>query len=177
MNKEIWKKINNYNNYEISNLGNVRRYNKSNYYDKRTPKYTYLKPQKLKRGYLQVRIYNDNGFVAKSIHRLVAETFIPNVDNLPQINHKDEDPSNNNVSNLEWCDNWYNSHYGRHIENVKEKHYKKVIQYSENNKIIKKWNSILEASIQNNIDSSSITKVCRGKRKTAGGYIWKYEGS
>ena len=125
---------------------------------------------------MQVSLYINGKQKRKLIHRLVAEAFIPNPNNLPQINHKDEKPNNNNVDNLEWCDNWYNSHYGKHIENVKEKHYKKIVQYDKNMQFIKKWNSILSASIQNNIDSSSITKVCKGNRKTAGGYIWRYEG-
>jgi hypothetical protein len=111
----------------------------------------------------------------KTIHRLVAEKFIPNIDNLPQVNHKDENPSNNYVDNLEWCDNWYNSHYGNHIENVRLRHLKKINQYDLQGNFIKQWNSIIEAGNTLRIDTSSISKVCKNKRKTAGNYIWKYE--
>lgn len=175
-NKEVWKKIKNFDKYQISYLGNIRRYNKASSYDKRIPEYTYLKPQKIKRGYMQVVLYKNSKPYKRSIHRLVAEAFIPNPENKPQVNHKDENPSNNCVNNLEWCDNWYNTHYGNHIENVRKKHLKTINQYDINSVLIKKWESIINASEKLNIDSSSITKVCKGKRKSAGGYIWKYEG-
>lgn len=175
--KEIWKDIKEFEKYQVSNLGNVRKYNKASEYDKRIHKYTYLKPQKLKRGYMQVSLYKNGKQYRKAIHKLVGQAFIPNFDNLTQINHKDENPSNNHADNLEWCDNWYNSHYGNHIENVREKHLKKVNQYDLKNNLIKHWDSIIDASLKLNIDSSSITKVCRSKRKSAGGYIWKYERS
>lgn len=173
---ETWKKINGFPKYEVSNIGRVRRFNKASKYDKRIKQYTYLKPQKDKRGYLRVVLYGEKGQLVRFIHRLVGEAFIPNNKNLPQINHKDENPSNNSVDNLEWCDNWYNAHYGNHIKKVKEKHYKKIVQYTMDNFFVNKWESIKEASIKNNIDSSSITKVCKGNRKSAGGYIWAYEG-
>lgn len=176
MDKEIWKDIPDFSNYQISNFGKVRRYNKASEYDKRIPKFTYLKPQKVKRGYLQVSLCKNGKQYKKTIHRLVALLFIPNPNNLPQINHKDENPSNNVVSNLEWCDNWYNCHYGNHIERVRISHFKRIGQYDLGNKLIRYWNSIIDASNNLGIDSSSITKVCKNKRNTAGGYIWKYEG-
>ena len=124
---------------------------------------------------MQVSLYQNGKQYRKTIHRLVAEVFIPNINNLPQINHKDENLNNNCIDNLEWCDNWYNSHYGNHIENARKGHFKKVNQYDLKNNFIKKWNSISEASKELNIDNSSISAVCKNKRKTAGGYIWKYE--
>lgn len=173
--EEIWKNIKGFEKYQVSNLGNVRKYNKASEYDKRIPEYTYLKPQKTKKGYMQISLYKNSNQFRKLIHRLVAENFIPNFKNLPQINHKDEIRNNNNVNNLEWCDNWYNSHYGNHIENARITHFKKINQYDLNNNFIKQWNSITEASDTLKINASSITKVCKNKRKAAGGYVWKYE--
>ena len=121
-------------------------------------------------------MYKNGKQYKKAVHRLVAEAFILNNNNFPQINHKDENPSNNNVNNLEWCDNWYNSHYGNHIENSRRGHFKKVNQYDRNGNFIKLWNSIVEASEKLKIDKSSISAVCKRKRKTAGNYVWEYEG-
>ena len=110
---EIWKDIKGYEGlYQISNFGRV----------KSLPKYTYSKgyPQLRKekllksrltgrhRNYLQVR-FNDG--TNHKVHRLVAQMFIPNPNNLPIVNHKDENPSNNRVDNLEWCTNQYNCQY------------------------------------------------------------------
>lgn len=173
--KGIWKNIKDFEIYQVSNLGNVRRYNKANEYDKRIKKYTYLKFQTTKRGYLQVSLYKNGKQYRKTIHRLVAETFIPNYNNYSQVNHINEIKSDNKVENLEWCDNWYNSHFGNHIENARIGHFKKINQYDLNNNFIKQWNSIIEASNTLKIDTSSISKVCKNKRKTAGGYVWKYE--
>lgn len=98
---EIWMKINGYSNYEISTLGRVR-----------NKKGKYLKPEETEKGYLRVDLYKNGKIKHHKVHRLVASAFIPNNKNLPQINHKDENKKNNRVGNLEWCNNWYNSHYG-----------------------------------------------------------------
>lgn len=100
MNKEIWKLIPEYPNYEVSNFGNVR--NKEG-------KILYKEPNK--KGYLRVKLSKEGKQKKIRIHRLVGQAFIPNPDNLPQINHKDFNKQNNRADNLEWCDNWYNSHY------------------------------------------------------------------
>lgn len=106
---EIWKEIDGYNGvYQVSNLGKVR-------------KSASLKPIAIclnTTGYEQVNL--SDGFTRKKllVHRLVAQAFIPNPNNLPQINHIDENKRNNKVSNLEWCDASYNNNYGAHNANV-----------------------------------------------------------
>lgn len=117
MNKEeIWKTVIDgnivYERYMISNYG---RFKCINYRKKNIEKI--IEPYKTKKGYLQVSIINDDGGkIIRKVHRLVAQAFIPNPDNLPQVNHKDECKTNNCVDNLEWCTNEYNYHYGTRLE-------------------------------------------------------------
>ena len=107
--KEIWKTIPNFEkDTEVSNLGNVRRI------DSKTGKYIKRSIHKDKDGYLHVCLkkLSNNRYTHQGIHRLVAMAFIPNPNNLPQINHKDENKQNNYTSNLEWCTPKYNQNYG-----------------------------------------------------------------
>lgn len=99
-----------------------------------------------------------------SVHRLVAEAFIPNPDNLPEINHKDENPLNNSVSNLEWCTRQYNIDYSKS---------KAIIQYS-NGKEVGRYKSIAEASRITGIGRTSINNVLTGWSKVCGGFTWSY---
>lgn len=109
---EIWKEITGYEGlYQVSNLGNVRRIghletNKNGI--QRMLKDKNLKPKVDGKGYVHVILFNQNKRKTIRIHRLVAEMFIPNPNNYPQVNHKDEDKQNNKVDNLEWCTNKYN---------------------------------------------------------------------
>ena len=121
----------------------------------------FLKPSDNGLGYLQVKLSKDGKTKTYKVHRLVAEAFIPNPLNLPQINHKDENRANNALLNLEWCDAAYNSNYSKA---------KKVI-CTENGEI---FESIKEAAIKNNVSKSAICKACRGRLKTAAGYHWAY---
>lgn len=165
--KEIWKDIKDYEGlYEVSNLGNVK--------SLRTNKI--LKPNKGSNGYLLVHLYN-NGIRSKHIliHRLVAETFIPNPNNYQQVNHKDENIINNSIDNLEWCDSKYNANYGTRNKRVSEARSKPVNQYFSNGSLFATYRSITEASINTRINKSNICYCCKGKQKTAGGFIWRYE--
>ena len=112
--KEIFKDIEEYEGlYQISNLGRV----KSLKYGKER----ILKPAKDKKGYLYVCLYKQGKMKIYRVHRLVAQAFIPNPNNLPQVNHKDEDKTNNASSNLEFCDAKYNNNYGNHNKKMGEK--------------------------------------------------------
>lgn len=136
-------------------------------------------------GYYQVSSYgyynvelNVNG-VAKKIlvHRLVALAFIPNINNLPCINHKDENPLNNIMENLEWCTIEYNLKYGTRQERISKNRKRKVLQYSSEGEYIAEYDGAIDAENATGIKRQNISKVILGKRHTAGGYIWKKGGS
>lgn len=110
------------------------------------------------------------------VHRLVAETFIPNPDNLPQINHKDENGLNNSVDNIEWCDRSYNMKYGTRAQRQSEKIKKPVIQYTLDGEFIKEWDGACDAEeFYNRREAQNICRCCRGCIKSAYGYKWKYK--
>lgn len=113
------------------------------------------------------------------VHRLVAECFIPNPDNLPYINHKDENKTNNNVNNLEWCTPEYNVNYGtsitRRIEKQKNNvRSKPVLQYTLEGELVKEWPSIKECG-RNGFNTGNVCRCCKGKTKTHKGYKWIYK--
>lgn len=85
-----------------------------------------LKPKVTKKGYLQVHVGGREG-TYKQLHRIIAEVFIPNPNNLPQVNHKDDNKLNNSADNLEWCTNKYNANYGNRNYNLRLSHAKPII--------------------------------------------------
>ena len=110
------------------------------------------------------------------VHRIVAETFIPNPQNFEQINHKDEDGHNNSVDNLEWCSRSYNMKYGTRGKRQGEKVKKPVLQFSKSGDFIKEWNGACDAEeFYNKRDKNNINRCCRGDIKSAYGFIWKYK--
>ena len=170
--EEIWKPIG-YDGYEVSNLGRVKSYK----YDKINGKI--MKPYKDTKGYLQIDLQLDGrkreNRVHLAVHRLVAMAFIPNSDNLPQVNHKDEDKTNNCVDNLEWCTNDYNAHYGTHIERVAEKIRMPIYSVDKQGNI-EHFSGVREAdrivSGKEYGISAPISMCLNGKRKTAYGRQW-----
>lgn len=129
------------------------------------------------RGYYVVTLYIPEQRSKKTnyVHRLVAETFIPNFDNLPQVNHKDENIHNNNVSNLEWCTCEYNVNYGtrtlRASKSNMGKTNKPVIRIDDDGNEFR-FNSIKEAV--KSCGSRHVWECCNGVRTKCGGYMWKY---
>ena len=179
--REIWKDIKDYEGlYQVSNWGRV----KSLCFGKEKM----LQPVKHKNGYLYVSLGRKKII---SIHRLVAEAFIPNPNNLPQVNHKDEDKTNNFVGtpendykdgNLEWCDCKYNINYGTHNKRVSDTQIndqnksKKVIQFTLDGEFVREWPSVNECR-RNGFNQGHVAACCRGntKLKTYKGYKWKYK--
>ena len=123
--KEIWKDIKDYDGlYQVSNTGKIKsleRWIDRKCKGKRWQEEKILKPLVNKHGYLHVGLHKNGKIKNYLVHRLVAEAFIQNPNNYPQVNHKDENPSNNFVNNLEYCDAKYNSNYGTRNERVAEK--------------------------------------------------------
>ena len=117
---EEWRPIEGYEGlYEVSNTGRVRSLDK---YDSMN---RFLRGRILRLftdglGYLRAQLYSNSKRKSFLVHRLVAQAFIPNPDNLPQVNHRDENPSNDNVDNLEWCDGKYNVNYGTRIDRIRD---------------------------------------------------------
>lgn len=143
-----------------------------NIYSKHTNKF--ISQRENQRGYKIVDLYINNKRKQLLVHRLVAETFIPNPYNYPCVNHKDEDVRNNNVDNLEWCTYKYNLEYSKIIEKANNSTKKKVAQIDKNSfKIINIFSSTMEAQKRTGIHNGNICECCEGRRKTAGGYIWK----
>ncbi len=179
--QEIWKDIPNYEGlYQISNLGRVKslerivKYNHSKFSQKGMKER--ILSTKILNGYLAATLYKNKKRKSFLIHRLVANAFIPNPNNYPQVNHKDENKFNNNALNLEWCTNEYNIHYGTGIQRCSIARFKPVCKYSLGGVPLEKYLSQSEAAIKNNVSQANISKCCNGRLKTYKGYIWKYEG-
>lgn len=121
---EIWKDIPNYEGYyQVSNYGRVKSLPRWIIYSDGR-KYFYdgvlLKQKHDHGGYCGVELTINSNLETFKVHRLVAQMFIPNPNNLPEVNHKDENKDNNCVDNLEWCDNYYNNHYGTRLERIND---------------------------------------------------------
>lgn len=163
---EIWKNIEFFEQYSVSNFGNVR--------NNMTGKI--LKPRKHTNGYTRVTLCKDKKHYDRYIHRLVAQAFIPNPNNLPEINHIDENKSNNFVENLEWCDRIYQVNYGtfkkRMIETQRmSSKQSKPVKCVETGII---YISLHHAERETGILYTLICNVLKGRQETAGGYHWEY---
>lgn len=182
---EIWKPVKGFEGlYEVSNLGRVRSLDRK----VRNRGGFALKKGKILsdaavsgHGYRKVGLWKDNMGTNALVHRLVAEAFIPNPDNLPEVNHKDENPRNNCVENLEWCDGYYNMTYGTLQQRKADKlrgrpiGSQPILQYSKDGELIARYDSALKAAEAINGDNSAICKCANGKVKTSYGFVWKWE--
>lgn len=163
----MFEKIKDFPQYEISTEGQVR-----------NSKGKILNGYTNNRGYQMIHLRAKDKNKLCSIHRLVAETFIPNPLSLPQINHKDENKLNNNITNLEWCNSKYNVNYGTRNKRVSKT--KRNNTYNARAvrcvELKKTYPSIREAERKTGVDNSQISAVCNSKKnyKTAGGYHWKF---
>lgn len=166
--KEAWKNITGYEGkYQVSNIGNVRSLSYRG-----TGVVKALTPKKNNCGRLWVELQG-KPFL---IHRLVALEFIPNVKDYPEINHKDGNPQNNNVDNLEWCTGEYNKKV--YVENNTcgrpKTRTKPINQLDLSGNVVKRWKDSRSITKETRMSQTSITQCCDGKRKTAYGFKWQY---
>lgn len=173
---EIWKDVVGYDGlYQVSNIGRIKSIRKN----------IILSPFINSKGRYQARFKVNGRITRPFVHRLVAEAFIPNPNNLPEINHKDENKLNNEVSNLEWCTTKYNANYGTRNKRIGESNKKNgtyerqakersyiINQYDLYDNFIKQWNSATEIERVTGYLKSNILRCCHGKTKTAYGYKW-----
>ena len=178
-----------YDDYQVSNLGRILSLNYRN-----TGKPDLMNPSEDTDGYLQVRLRKNGKTKTCSVHRLVAETFLPNPENLPEVNHIDEDKTNNFVflnedgtvnkekSNLEWKTHRDNINHGTRNERAgatnkivqtNGKLSKKVLQLSLSGDLIREWPSTKECG-RNGFDQGNVTRCCNGKLKSHKGFCWMY---
>lgn len=172
--EEVWKYIDNYSNkYKISNYGNIISYavNQNGYK---------IKPRIDRYGYYKVALSKNGKRIYTTIHRLVAQTFIPNPENKPTVNHKDGNKLNNYVGNLEWSTNQENAQHAWNT-GLQRKRFgkyndksKKVYQYDKNMNLLNTFESTRDVERKTGFDHSHIADCCVGKTKQAYGYIWKY---
>jgi len=174
---EIWKDIDNHPGYQVSNKGAVRsidRYITTSNGSKMFCKGRVLTPQADRRGYLRV------GFGWKGaheyVHRLVANAFIENPDpiKLTQVNHKNEDKTDNRVENLEYCTNIYNSKYGTRGERIGAKLSVAVRQYDIDGNFVASYDSLSLAARSVGASATEISFACQGKKLICRGYKWRY---
>lgn len=164
---EQWMTIKGYEDYQVNRFGVIKSI--------KFGKELILKPIKTIHGYLRVGLSKNGKCKLLSVHRIVAEAFLPNPNNLPQVNHKDEDKTNNCVENLEWVDNSQNIRYGSGIERRAKLRKKNVLQYSLDGELVNEWDSATD--IQNNLGlpKQNISKCCMGERHSCGGFVWKFK--
>ena len=185
--EEIWKDIVGYEGYyQVSNKGRIKSIERK--IARNDGKFNYIKSKilrckKVGSDYLGVILCKNGEKLTKTIHRLVAEAFIPNPKDKPDVNHKDGIKRNNAVSNLEWVTKKENSRHafinklnvppipGKGRENKKSR---PVIQKTIDNNIVCRFESITYASQKTGIYASGIVRNCLGKLKSAGGFRWKY---
>ena len=181
--EEIWKDIPGYEGiHQISNKGVVKSLERwvPNNNGKTLLRERILSPYQTRSGYLRVGLSLNRKVKQFLVHKLVAKAFIPNPKNYPQINHKDENPLNNSVENLEWCDEVYNCNYGTRNSRIGKANLnridcsKKVGQYDKLMNLLAVFPSMSEAERQTGIPHNRICMTCKGQYKSAGGYIWKY---
>ena len=160
---EQWRSIDRYPGYEVSTEGMVRRIGAT----------CARKPVRLKNGYMSIMFYRNKKYCLEYVHRLVAEAFLPREEGKTQVNHKDLDRGNNKVENLEWCDYSYNANYGTRSKRAKEKQFgdRFVVINIDTGEV---YQTPKDESRATGIHNDSISRVCKGKSKTAGGYRWRY---
>lgn len=168
-----WKEIEGFNEYYVNEKGQILSLKG------KTPRI--LKQNIVANGYLGVSLCKDGKTYSKRVHILVAKAFLENSENLEQVNHKDEDKTNNSVDNLEWCTAKYNANYGHRNDKISESltgierpyQYRAIIQRDKEGHLLMIYRSIKEAT-EAGYTEAGISNCCRNRLKTHRGYIWEY---
>ena len=158
MNTEIWKDAPGFPGYQVSNAGRVRSLRR-------------VLKQDCVKGYCRVRLYRKKTVNRVFVHRLVALAFVPNPSGFQFINHKNETKDDNRPDNLEWCNSQYNNTYGTARIRAAKAKSKAIGRYSMDGTLLERYDNIKAARA---VYGSHIFSVLAGKRKTAGGFVWKY---
>lgn len=186
---KLWKDIPGFEGkYQVSNIeGEVRSLDRTvkhsvSHTNKKHGKTLTISIGKGNHNYCWVDLWKDGKMKMYTVHDLVARTWVPNPLNLPQINHIDEDKTNNNAANLEWCDCKYNQNYGTRNARISKSRInhpsvsKPCLQFTLDGWFIAEYPSTFEAQRVTGVINTGIAKCCCGKQKTSGGYVWKYKG-
>ena len=172
--EEIWKPICGYEGlYEVSNLGRIKSLR-----DKNGNREKILKTIKDKDGYLKINLWKEDKMKTFRVHRLVATAFISNPNNLPTVNHIDENKENNVADNLEWMNLSQQQRHGTCQQRRAEKLTngvlsKQVYQYDKQGTLVAIWQSTNECG-RNGFNQGNVAACCRGEAKSHKGYIWSY---
>ena len=176
MKGEIWKDIEGFEGYYmVSNMGRVKSVERVKWNGRGYQKIPerIMKPQKGSNGYLQVQLCKDGIKKTPLVHQLVATAFCENPEGYTEINHKDEDKTNNNADNLEWCSRSYNCNYGTRNQKLS----KPVIAIHKINGLILEFSSIMEAERETGIANQNICACCKDKKNSCGGFYWMYKNN
>lgn len=176
-NIELWKDIPGYEGlYQVSNTGKVKSLERKvkKWDGERTIPETILKPDS-NHGYERVNLRKNNVYKHYLVHRLVAQAFVPNPHNYPQVNHIDEVKTSNNAANLEWCDQEYNVNWGTCLNRRAVTQGKIVQQFTFDGVLVAEYWSAQEAARQTGYSQGDISNCCRGIYKYAYNYVWKYK--
>ena len=185
--KEVWKDIAEFEGlYQVSNLGNIKSLRFGCHNSKRGKSTKLLKATKTNVGYYKVQLYNNGYSKIMYVHRLVAEAFVPNTYNKPQVNHIDGNKSNNIFTNLEWVSPSENQLHAIKANLRKPSPMlgrsgklspisKPILQFTKDGEFVKRWDSIADVGRFFDCDQSCISNALTGRHKTSHGYVWKYD--
>lgn len=178
---EIWKDVVGYEGlYQVSNEGRVKTLNY-----KRTGTERIMRHETDKWGYFKLSLYKNGKMKSVRVHRIVAQAFIPNPQNLATVNHKNEIKTDNRVENLEWLSDYDNRMYGTRLARIsiankgkfvnRKDQSKTVLQFTKEGEFVAEFPSLKEVERQLGFNFGNLSNCCRGKIKHSYGYVWKYK--